>query len=227
MSIWSRILTAIEAFRAGEPLSAVLDHLRLAPERSTAFTIGVIALGAKLAKADGKVTRDEVATFRAVFQIAPEDEAQAARVFNLAREDVAGFDSYARKVSALFPPGDPVLRDLMEGLFAIAMADGDMHPAEEAYLQQVADIFGLPESCFRALRARFVPASGRDPFEVLELPGDASLAAARRAYRRLVRENHPDALRGRGIPDEAVHAANARLSDLNAAWEAVQAARAA
>ena len=227
MSLWTRISAALAALRAGDPLSVVFDHLRVAPERTVAFTIGVIALGAKLAKADGQVTRDEVAMFRAIFTIRPEDEAHAARVFNLARQDVAGFDAYARKIAALFPPGDPVLRDLMEGLFQIAMADGDFHPAEEAFLREVARIFGLSEACFRALKARFVPDAPPDPCELLELPPGASLEEARSAWRRMVRESHPDALRARGVPEEAVRLAEARLVALNRAWEEVQARHAA
>ena len=227
MSLWCRISAALAALRAGEPLSAVFDHLRTAPERSVAFTIGVIALGAKLAKADGRVTRREVAVFRAIFTIPPGDEAHAARVFNLARQDVAGFDAYARKIAAMFPPADPVLRDLMEGLFHIAMADGEFHPAEEAFLHEVARIFGLSEACFRALKARFVPEAAQDPCELLELPPGASLDEARRAWRRMVRDSHPDALRARGVPEEAVQLAEARLKALNNAWEELQARHAA
>jgi DnaJ like chaperone protein len=230
MSIWSRLAAALATLMQGEPLSAVLDKLRAAPtppERSVAFTIGVIALGAKLAKADGQVTRDEVQAFRAVFAIPPDEEGNAARVFNLARQDVAGFDAYARKVAGLFPPGDPVLRDLMEGLFRIAVADGDFHPDEEAFLAEVAGIFGLPERCFAALKARFVPGAAPDPFAVLEIPPDAGLEAARAAYRRAVREAHPDALRARGLPDEALAAAEDRLKALNRAWEDIQAREAA
>ncbi|MCC5989329.1 MAG: molecular chaperone DjiA [Pararhodobacter sp.] len=227
MSLWIRISAALAALRAGEPLSAVFDHLRVAPERTVAFTIGVIALGAKLAKADGQVTRSEVAMFRAVFTISPGEEAHAARVFNLARQDVAGFDAYARKIAAMFPPADPVLRDLVEGLFHIAMADGVLHPAEEAYLKKVSEIFGLSETCFRALKARFVPDSMLDPCELLELPAGAGLDEARAAWRRMVRESHPDALRARGVPEEAVQLAEARLKALNNAWEELQARHAA
>ena len=227
MSLWIRISAALAALRAGQPLSAVFDHLRVAPERTVAFTIGVIALGAKLAKADGKVTRGEVAMFRAIFTIAPGEETHAARVFNLARQDVAGFDAYARKIAAMFPPADPVLRDLVEGLFHIAIADGDLHPAEEAYLREVSEIFGLSEACFRALKARFVPDSMLDPCELLELPAGASLDEARAAWRRMVRESHPDALRARGVPEEAVQLAENRLKALNRAWEELQARHAA
>lgn len=227
MSIWSRITAALAALAAGEPFSAVLDRMCLAPERSVAFTIGVIALGAKLAKADGQVTRGEVAAFRRVFTIPPEEEGNAARVFNLARQDVAGYDAYARKIAAMFPPRDPVLRDLMEGLFYVAMADGSFHPKEEAFLRDVAQIFGLSDMCFQALMVQFVPGTAPDPFALLEVPKDASLEDARRAYRRMVRESHPDALRARGVPDEAVRLAEARLSALNTAWDEVQALKAA
>lgn len=227
MSLWSRISDAIGALRAGEGLSAVFDRLRALPERSVAFTIGVIALGAKLAKADGLVTRDEVAVFRSVFTIDAADLPHAARVFNLARQDVAGFEAYARKLAGLFPPGDPVLRDLLEGLFQIALADGDFHPAEEEFLRQVAAIFGLGERCFRALKAQFVPGATPDPFELLELPSDASLEQARAAWRRMVRETHPDQLRARGVPEEAVKLAEDRLKALNRAWEDVRQRRVA
>lgn len=227
MSLWSRISAAIAALAAGEPLSAVFDRLRQSPERTVAFTIGVIALGAKLAKADGRVTRDEVSAFRSVFAIAPADEAHAARVFNLARQDVAGFDTYARKIAAMFPSRDPVLRDLLEGLFHIAIADGEFHPNEEEFLREVARIFGLTETCFRAIRAQVVPGAPADPFELLEIPPTSSLDEARAAYRRLVRASHPDALRGRGVPDEAVRIAEAKLQALNRAWEEVQVLKAA
>ena len=230
MSIWTRIAAALNALAAGEPLSAALDRLRAAPqppEKSVAFTIGVIALGAKLAKADGRVTRDEVAAFRAIFAIPPGEERHAARVYDLARQDVAGFDAYARKVAALFPPGDPVLRDLMDGLFRVALADGDFHPREEAFLAEVGRSFGLSDRCFAAIRARLVPDAAPDPFAVLELPAGATLDQARTAWRRAVRESHPDALRARGLPDEALAAAEDRLKALNRAWEDIQARAAA
>lgn len=153
MSIWKRISDALSALTSGEPLSEIFDRLRTPPERSVAFTIAVIALSAKMAKADGQVTRDEVTAMREVFQIAREDEAGAARVFNLARRDVAGFEDYALRIRRMFENSDACLCDLMEGLFHIAMADGTYHPAENDFLAQVAEIFGLEEHDFRALRA--------------------------------------------------------------------------
>lgn len=227
MSIWTRISFALSALASGEPLSAVFDRLRTPPERSVAFTIAVIALGAKMAKADGQVTRDEVTAFREVFRIAPEDEAQAARVFNLARQDVAGFESYAAKIKAMFDQTDGPICDLMEGLFHIAIADGHYHPAEDAFLERVAAILGLPERDFRSLRARFVPDTLPDPHTVLGVSPDTPLPEIRRAWKQMVRENHPDALIARGLPDEAVKMAERRMHDINRAWEEIAKGQAA
>lgn len=238
MSIWTRIADALSALAAGEGLSVVFDRLRNssgAPERSVGFTIAVIALGAKMAKADGEVTRDEVTAFRRVFAIPPEEEANAARVFNLARQDVAGFDAYARKVAAMFAPPDQklcaddrnTLIDLLEGLFHIAMADGRFHPGEDAYLRDVAGIFGLDDRCYTTMRARFVEGAPRDPYDVLGIAPGASVATARAAWRQAVKDSHPDQMIARGVPAEAVTLATRRLVAINAAWEEISGRKAA
>lgn len=230
MSIWTRITKALSSLTQGEGLAAVFDHLRpnRAPEKSVAFTIAVIALGAKMAKADGQVTRDEVTTFRRVFTIPKKDEAAAAHVFNLARQDVAGFDAYARKIKAMFGPDDrEVLIDLMDGLFHIATADGEFHPAEEAFLSDVATIFDLQGCCFRALKAHHVTGTPPDPYDVLGLDGDAGIEAARTAWRRAVKDNHPDVAMARGLPPEAIRLAEERLRAVNAAWEEISGRKAA
>lgn len=219
MSIWTRITEALQPLTKGEGLGVVFDRLRSPPERSVAFTIAVIALGAKMAKADGLVTRDEVTAFREVFQIAEADKEGAARVFNLARKDVAGFDDYARRIATMFQSQPEILCDLMEGLFHIAMADGTYHPNEDAFLEQVAEIFGISEERFAALKVRFVPDTSPLPHAVLGISRDATLKEARAAWRQLVRDNHPDALVARGLPEEAVKMAEKRMIDINRAWE--------
>ncbi len=227
MSIWTRITEALSALAAGEGLSSVLDRLRSPPERSVAFTIAVIALGAKMAKADGEVTRPEVTAFRQVFAIPEGEEMNAGRVFNLARQDVAGFDAYARKIKAMFRDDDRILIDLMEGLFHISMADGDYHPDEEAFLTEVARIFGLSDRCFRALRARFVKDAPRDPYDVLGVDIGATMAEVRAAWKQAVRDSHPDRMIARGVPEEAVKLAEKRMIDINRAWEEISAKQAA
>ncbi|SFS03438.1 molecular chaperone DjiA [Yoonia litorea] len=227
MSIWSRIAEAISALASGESLSEVFERLRGDPDRSVGFTIAVIALGAKMAKADGRVTKDEVVAFREVFLIPPEEEANAARVFNLARQDVAGFDIYARRIKAMYGADDRPLCDLLEGLFHIALADGVYHPKEDDFLHEVARIFGFDERRFRKTRALFVQEADRDPYDVLGVEPDAPMDQVRRAWRQLVRETHPDQMMARGVPEEAVKLAERRMVAINRAWEEIQSGRGA
>ncbi|GHG99920.1 molecular chaperone DjiA [Pseudodonghicola xiamenensis] len=218
MSLWSRISDALTALRHGESLAQVFDRLRTPPQRSVGFAIAVIALGAKMAKADGHVTRDEVTAFREVFQIAQKDEAGAAKVFNLARTDVAGYQDYARRIAKMFENDPETLCYLMEGLFHIAMADGFYHPGENEFLSDVAGIFGLTPAQFQAIRARYVPDAEPDPYMLLGVAADTPLTEVRRAYRKLVRETHPDRMMARGVPPEAIRLAEKRMAEINRAW---------
>jgi DnaJ like chaperone protein len=221
MSIWRRIARAAAALAAGEPLSAALERLRTPPERRVAFTIAVIALGAKMAKADGRVTRDEVRAFREVFTLPRSAEASAARVYDLARADMAGFDAYAAQAARLFGPGSATLYDLLDGLFHIAAADGRYHDGEDRYLRRAAELFGLDDAAFRRLRAQHAPQA--EPWAVLGLDPATPPEAVRARWRALVRENHPDALIARGLPAEAVKLGADRLIAINAAYAAVTA----
>jgi DnaJ like chaperone protein len=237
MSIWTRIAEALSALAKGDPLSVVFDRLRASPvpEQSIGFTIAVLALGAKMAKADGTVTRDEVTAFRRIFTIPEGEEAHAAQVFNLARQDVAGFDAYARKIARLFnPEGRPVcaddhhvLVDILESLFQIALADGSYHAGEDAFLTAVADAFGLDDRCFRVVRARLVEGAPRDPYDVLGLPSGATRDEAHRAWKDLVRDTHPDIMQARGVPPEAMKLAERRMQLINEAWREISARAAA
>lgn len=226
MSIWTRIADALAALGKGESLGTLFDRLRTPPEQTAGFAIAVIALGAKMAKADGRVTRDEVSAFREVFTIPPGEERNAARIFDLARTDVAGYEGYAARIARMFGDRKEPLQDLLEGLFHIAAADGEWHPEEEIFLRRVAEIFGIQERCFNALRARYAPGMD-DPYAVLGVDPAVTDEELRRAWRALVRETHPDVMMARGVPEEAVKLATARLAAVNEAYERAMQERAA
>ena len=221
MSIWKRISDALAVLAQGEGLSAVFEKLRTPPERTIGFTIAVIALGAKMAKADGLVTRDEVTAFRQVFHIPASETQNAARVFDLARKDVAGFDLYAARIRDMFGAGHQALVDLLEGLFYIAVADGRYHPNENVFLEEVARIFGVQSRDFVNMRARFVPDENPDPYCVLGVDHTADAETVRQAWRALVREYHPDRMIARGVPEEAMKLAEKRLIQANWAYEEI------
>lgn len=226
MSIWSRIGDALSALGNGDSLGDVFDRLRTPPEQTVGFAIAVIALGAKMAKADGQVTRDEVAAFREVFHIPKSAERNAARVFDMARTDVAGFEGYAARIARMFGSRKEPLEILLEGLFHIAAADGMYHPDEDVFLRRVWEIFALPERVFRALHARYAPNAAPDHYAVLDIDPGASDQDLRAAWRRLVRDNHPDRLMALGLPEEAIKIATARLAAINDAYDQVMKERA-
>jgi DnaJ like chaperone protein len=223
MSIWTRISDAAQL--VGDSLVSVLQRFggspdSADPERSVAFTIGVIALGAKMAKVDGWVSGAEVRAFKQVFQVEPEELVNVARVFNLAKQDVAGFEAYARQLARLFADRPEVLEDVVDSLFHIAKADGALDAAEVGFLRDVAGIFGLTPR-FRCIMARHVYAAENEPYAILGIDPCVSDAEARRHYRRLVRENHPDAHIAAGMPPEMVAIANDRLAAITTAWNEI------
>lgn len=187
-----------------------------------AFTIGVIALAAKLAKADGTVSRDEVDVFKRVFPVPREEEANVGQLFNLAKADVAGFDDYARQLASLFRGRPAVLEDLLDSLFLIAKADDNLHPGELEFLKHVADIFGFSRMQFERIRASHFGPDREDPFVILGVTRAASDADVKRAYLTLMKENHPDSLVARGVPAEFVRLANEKVSAINGAYDIIK-----
>ena len=190
--------------------------------RRVAFSVALVALSAKMAKADGVVTEDEVAVFRRLF-VVPESEARnVRRLFDLAQQDVAGFESYAEQVAGYYGEDRQGLEDVLDGLFAIAKADGAVHEREMAYLGRVAEIFGIDEPGFERIAARHVIPADGDPYAVLGVERTLSIAEIRVRYRLLAAENHPDRLIARGLPPEAAAIAHQRMAAINLAWHRIQ-----
>jgi DnaJ like chaperone protein len=229
MSIWTRVIDVLTGV-GGSVLEFLTSMARPGrnppdPETSIAFTIGMIALGAKMAKADGVVSRREVDAFKEVFEIAPDDLPHVARVFNLAKQDVAGFDSYARQIGRLFARRPQVLEDVLDGLFHIAKADGGIHVGELDYLSAVAGHFGFDERRFARIRARHIQFAKNDPYVILGVDPGATDEQLKKQYRKLVRENHPDRHIAAGLPRELIALATQKLAAINDAYAQIARAR--
>ena len=221
----------------GGPLGALIgavaghavDKLRGGPSedradatRETGFTIAVIALSAKMAKADGHVTRDEIAAFRRLFHVPPAELKNVGRVFDLARKDSRGFEPYAKQVARMFADNPSVLEELLDALFYIAKADGVIHPAEHEYLSDVARIFGFDEVTFNRINASHFGAGEIDPYAILGVDPKADDADVRAAWLPLTRGNHPDRLTAQGMPQDFIEIATERMATINAAWDLVR-----
>jgi DnaJ like chaperone protein len=189
--------------------------------RQVAFTVAIIALSAKMAKADGVVTADEVAAFRTLFAVPTSEARHVARLFDIAKRDVAGFQTYASQVAALYGNDRQGLEDVIDGLFAIAKADGAVHEAELVYLGNVAAIFGFAPQAFERIMLRHVVPEEGDPYAVLGASRDWSMREIRAHYLRLVAEHHPDKLIARGVPADFT-AANSRMAVINTAFGRIE-----
>ena len=237
MSIWGKIGGAAAGMLFGGPIGAAVGVLaghflidRGAEagdgDPGVAFAIAMIALAAKMAKADGVVTDEEVETFDRIFRVPPEERNSVRRFFDLARQDTAGYEAYAGQIARLYADKPAVLEDILDGLFEIAEADGVLHPGEDAFLERVADIFGFSPGEYRRIRASHFTPDAADPYVVLGVAYDAGDEEIKRTYRRLVRENHPDSLIARGVPEEFVRLATDKLAAINGAYEKILAERA-
>lgn len=230
MSFWEKLLNAVSD-TAANTLSCLVEAIRTLfegdPEtrRKVAFSVAVIALSAKMAKADGVVTDSEVKAFQQVFHY-PDDEAKnVARLYNLAKQDVAGYEAYAGKLSGLCSSGGancPVLENVLDGLFHIAKADGALHEKELTFLQGVAQTFRISEEHFERITARHVYVEGRDPYIVLGVSRKDDFKTIRQRYRNLVKEHHPDKLLARGMPASFHKIAHDRMAKFNAAYSAIE-----
>jgi DnaJ like chaperone protein len=218
MSIWQRIAGAVQ--EVGGTVSGYFNR-DTPPEKSVAFAIGMIALGAKMARADGDVVNAELEAFRQVFEVPEKEQAAVERVFNLAQQDVAGFDTYAKQVAALFQPGSQMLENVLDGLFHIAKADGAVHESELEFLSLVSGFFGFTDKDFLRIRARHVVVDD-DPYEVLGVPRDMPFEDIRKAHRKLARELHPDKHIAEGMPPELVKIATERLARINDAFDRIK-----
>ncbi|RVU33828.1 molecular chaperone DjiA [Hwanghaeella grinnelliae] len=237
MSIWGKILGGAAGFAIGGPLGALIgavgghfvDRLKSDSEggrenqKSVTFTIAVIVLGAKMAKADGHVTPDEVSAFKEVFRVPPDEMKNVSRIFNQARRDSAGYEMYARQVAGMFKDDPAVLEELLWCLAYIAKADGHIHPGELQFLRGVSDIFGFDQATVERVTAIAMSDSETDdPYVIMGVPRSASDDEIKAAHRKLVIEHHPDKLIAQGLPEEFVEIANQKLAAINAAFDKIK-----
>lgn len=251
MSVWGKVIGGVGGFVIGGPLGAMMGAVaghvydkkkdedlvgqmhdtRHNSARQAAFTTAIIVLSAKMAKADGQVTREEVTAFKNVFNIAPEEMKAVGMLFDQAKQDAEGFEPYAEQIAEMFAAQPEVLGQLISGLHHIAIADNHFHPGEREFLRQVAAIFGFNEAEYeRIINSRGAGASrgsssGSDPYQVLGVSPETSDAELKKTYRTLIRDNHPDRLTAQGLPQEFIDLANERMAAINAAYDDIEKAR--
>lgn len=185
-----------------------------------AFTSAFTALAAKMAAADGVAVKVEADAFEKFLEVSPEDCSSIRLVYDLAKEDVTGFEVYADRVAALLKNDAETKMRVFECLMYVACADGVLHPAEDQFLKTVAARFGYSEMAYRVIRSQFVD-DPESPYTILGLKPGASLKEVKTQWRWLVGQNHPDRLIAKGAPPAVVKAAATKTAAINAAYHTI------
>lgn len=218
MSFWRNIAgLAVRRPDAGD----CADCPATRPGEDPAFSTAVTALGAKLAKADGRASVGEFDKFAQVFQTDAASERNIHRLYDLARQTTRGYESYARRLAKRYAGCPTLLEDVLDGLFHIAAADGAVTQDELDYLESVSDLFGFSPLVFRRLKAVHLGIEGEDPYGILAVPHDAPDEVVRSTWKAALSEAHPDRARARGLPSEFIEVAEAKAASINAAFDSI------
>ena len=236
MSIWGKILGGATGFAFGGPIGALLGGVaghaidkiktkKKLPEETAlkqiGFTIGVIVLSAKMAKADGKVTEDEIRAFKEKINVPDSEIKNVAKLWDQAKKTTDGFQIYARQIANLLEKNSSVLEELLKLLIIIALADGKITIPEIKYLKEVGNIFGFSEEDFERIYSSKSGVSS-DPYQILGVSRDASIDEIKQKWKQLAINHHPDRLISQGIPEDLIHKSTSRLKEINNAWDTIQ-----
>jgi DnaJ like chaperone protein len=195
----------------------------------SAFMVALISLAAKVAKADGNVTRQEIAAFDAFLRgelgMSADERRMAARIFNQARDSTVPASEFARQIRSLLGGQPDRLRDLVALLLKVAWADGRLASVEESLIRSIADDLGLSGRDFEEAKALFSRGNLPAAYALLGLDADASDQQVKKSYRRLAREYHPDTLAAKGLPEDFTRYANEKLQAINEAYDLIKRTR--
>ena len=236
MTIWGKIIGGTTGFALGGPIGALLGGVaghaldkfkkkQKLPEKlalkQIGFTIGVIVLSAKMAKADGKVTKSEIKAFKEKINVPDNEIKNVARLWDQAKETTDGFEVYAKQISNLLEKNSSVLEELINLLVIIAEADGKITDLEKIYLKEVSNIFGFSEQDFERICSSKLD-KNIDPYQTLGVLKDAPLEEIKNKWKMLAMKHHPDRLIAKGIPQDIIETNTYRLKEINNAWDLIK-----
>ena len=236
MTIWGKIIGSATGFALGGPIGALLGGAaghafdkfktkeRLPEElalKQIGFTIGVIVLSAKMAKADGKVTKSEIKAFKEKINVPDNEIKNVARLWDQAKKTTDGFEVYAKQISNLLEKNSSVLEELLNLLVIIAEADGKITNLEKIYLKEVSNIFGFSEQDFERICSSKLDKQ-IDPYQTLGVSKDTPLEEIKNKWKTLAMKHHPDRLIAQGIPQDIIETNTYRLKEINNAWDLIK-----
>ena len=236
MNIWGKIIGSTSGFALGGPIGALIggaaghaiDKMHTKKKRSDklalkqiGFTIGIIVLSAKMAKADGKVTKQEILAFKNKIDVPDTEMKNVAFLWDQAKKSTQGYEVYAQQISNLLEKNSPVLEELLNLLIVIAEADGKITNPEIIYLKRVSEIFGFSNEDFERIISYKIKDSS-NPYKVLGVSEKTPISEVKKIWKKLVTKHHPDLLISQGMPKELIKQNTQRLTEINNAWETIK-----
>ncbi len=236
MSIWGSLIGGIIGFSLGGPFGALLGSFlggKISNVNSSKtyggqqnaqqiFALSLIILSAKLSKADGRVSKEELIAVKEKLQIPDSEIDQVAKIFNKAKDESTGYEPYAKQISKIFKGNQNVLEEVINILFYIAEADGHVSNEEESMIANIAFIFGLSQNQYESIKETRKSSDKLNPYIVLESQPTDDLKSIRKKYIKLSKEHHPDLLISKGVPIEVINESKNKMRAINAAWDQIQ-----
>ena len=236
MSIWGSLIGGMVGFSLGGPFGMLLGSLiggKMSRARSNArigsfaqpqqvFALSLIILSAKLSKADGQVSREELIAVKDKLKIPENELDQVGKIFNKAKEESAGYEPYAQQIAQIYRGNLNVLEEVINILFYIAEADGRVSDSEIKMIENIAKIFGLNDSQINSIKESRKSSDKLNPYIVLESNPNDDLQTIRKKYLKLSKEHHPDLLISKGVPKEVIEESKKKMRAINSAWQQIQ-----
>ena len=236
MSIWGSLIGGMIGFSLGGPFGMLLGSLlggkisrsRTGPrfqasaQSQRIFALSLIVLSAKLSKADGQVSREELIAVKDKLKIPENEIDQVGKIFNKAKEESTGYEAYAKQNAQFYQGHINVLEEVINILFYIAESDGEVSPSELTMIENISKIFGLTQVQFNSIRESRKGSDKLNPYIVLESNPDDDLQSIRKKYLKLSKENHPDLLMSKGVPQEVIDESKNKMRAINSAWDQIQ-----
>jgi DnaJ like chaperone protein len=218
---------------------SILGGLRVVQSELIDSTFSI--MGA-LCKADNVVTPDEINAVEQIFRmlhLRDEQQRQAKAAFNQGKQPEFDLDAAVDRFARISRGRAPLLQLFLQLQTMAVAADGKIDAAEHAMLVRIARRLGLSEHDVAQLEALLRTATAgpsargaqpsrdnlADAYTALGISPDASDAEVKRAYRKLISQNHPDKLAARGLPESMRGVAEERSRELNGAYDLIKSAR--
>ena len=236
MSIWGSLIGGMIGFSLGGPFGMLLGSLlggkisrsrtnqgfRASAQSQRIFALSLIVLSAKLSKADGQVSREELIAVKDKLKIPENEIDEVGKIFNRAKDESTGYEPYAKQIAQFYQGNINILEEVINILFYIAESDGKVSSAELDMIENIAKIFGLTQVQFNSIKESRKGSDKLNPYVVLESKPDDDLQSIRKNYLRLSKENHPDLLLSKGVPQEVIDESKNKMRAINSAWDQIQ-----